>query len=116
MNIMEETVTSAPLVVPAMDEVRWGFIGVGGRGHGHLKTILQMQNSRVTAVCDNFADNVDSAAATVREKTEKDPATYGSDGDEDAWKCLLERDDVDAVVISTEWQQHAVMGIEAMKA
>jgi hypothetical protein len=116
MNTTQKTNTSAPLVAPAMDEVRWGFIGVGGRGHGHLKTILQMQNAQVVAVCDNFAPNVERAATTVREKTEKDPATYGNDGDDNAWKRLLERDDVDAVVISTEWRQHAAMGIEAMKA
>lgn len=100
-----------------MDKVRWGLIGVGHRGYfAHLKTILTMENSQIVAVCDNHASNVERAVTTVREKTGKDPAAYGGDGDHEAWKRLLERDDVDAVVISTEWQQHVPLGVAAMNA
>jgi len=116
MITTQEADISAPLTASPMEEVRWGFIGVGNRGHHHMKTLLQMDKVRVTALCDNFAPNVERAVASLREKTDDDVVTYGQDGDDDAWRRLLDRDDVDAVVISTAWQQHALMGIEAMKA
>jgi hypothetical protein len=108
--------STPPLSTSACDEVRWAFIGLGGRGTGHLKTVLQLQNARVTALSDTHAPNLELAQQLVREKTESTPFVAGADNDRDAWQRVLERDDVDAVVISTAWDQHAPMAVAAMKA
>jgi hypothetical protein len=39
-----------------------------------MLTVMQMENACVTAVCDNFAPNVERALASAREKTENEPA------------------------------------------
>ena len=36
-------------------------------------------------------------------------------GEEDAWKKLCERDDIDLVYIATDWKHHAAMGVYAME-
>jgi hypothetical protein len=115
MNNRNSDIT-LPLSVPAYNEVRWAFIGLGSRGHGHLQTVLQLQNACVTAVCDTHADHVERAVKAVQEKAGSTPFSAGAEGDRDAWLRVIERDDVDAVVISTAWQQHAPMAVEAMKA
>lgn len=111
--LIEQTL---PVAVAPMEEVRWAFIGQGGRGFGHLKTVAQLENTQITAVCDTHTPHVERSAAHVREAKGNDPFTVGADGDRNAWLRVIERDDVDAVVISTAWDQHAPMAIEALKA
>ncbi len=113
MNAQQST-ASMPLAVPPMSEVRWAFIGLGSRGTSHLRTILQLQNARVTAICDTYEPNVQRAAKIVHDKTGHTPIVAGSSRDD--WRDIIERNDVDAVVISTAWSQHALMAVEAMKA
>ena len=97
-----------------MDEVRWAFIGVGARGMGHFRTTLQLKNARVVAVCDPRRANLDATLAAFAEKGDK-PSPDVYDGADD-WLRVLARDDVDAVVISTAWEQHAAMAVAAMQA
>ena len=110
----ELSAATLPLSLPPMDEVRWAFIGVGARGMGHFRTALQLKNARITAVCDTRRENLDAALAAFAEKGDKpSPDVYESADD---WLRVLARDDVDAVVISTAWQQHAAMAVAAMQA
>src|SRR5690349_15204223 len=116
MTLETPNTSTQPLSVAPFEEVRWAFIGLGARGFGHLQTVLQLQNARVTAVCDTHTSTIEQAVEAVREKSEKIPFAVGADNDRDAWHRVLDRDDVDAVVISTAWDQHAPMAVEAMKA
>ena len=43
------------------------------------------------------------------------PAAASYSGEEDAWKKLCERDDIDLVYIATDWKHHAAMGVYAME-
>ena len=43
------------------------------------------------------------------------PAAAEYYGSEDAWKQLVDRDDLDLVYVVTDWKNHAPMGIYAMK-
>lgn len=36
-------------------------------------------------------------------------------GDENSWKQLCDRDDIDLVYVATDWRHHAEMGIYAME-
>lgn len=107
---------SLPFSAPGMNEVRWGFLGVGGRGNGHLQTLLLLENVRITAICEPHEGNRQRAIDGVREKTGSTPFAVGDDADHNGWKQVLDRDDVDAVVISSPWELHAPMAIAAMKA
>ena len=43
------------------------------------------------------------------------PAAAEYYGSEDAWKQLVDRDDLDLVYVVTDWKNHAPMGIYAME-
>lgn len=116
MNNQTEAQASVPLSLPPLEEVRWAFIGLGDRGTGHLRTVLQLEKTQVTAVCDTHLPNIERAEEIVREKTGTTPFVAGNNQDEEDWRRVIERDDVDAVVISTAWKQHTPMAVEAMRA
>lgn len=116
MNLIstELSATTPPFCAPPTDEVRWAFIGVGARGMGHFRTTLQLKNARIMAVCDTRRANLDAALSAVAEKEDTAaPDVYESSDD---WRRVIERDDIDAVVISTAWEQHAEMAVAAMQA
>lgn len=99
---------------PKMETVRVGFIGVGARGGGHLGTMLSLEGVQVTAIADNHAPSLASAVARVEKAGRPKPAAFGN-GDMD-YLHLLERDDVDIVIICTPWELHTPMCVAAMKA
>ncbi len=41
---------------PKLDKVRWGAIGVGARGSGHVKQLAQIEGSQVVAISDLYED------------------------------------------------------------
>ncbi|MBN1441204.1 MAG: Gfo/Idh/MocA family oxidoreductase [Planctomycetes bacterium] len=94
--------------------VRIGVVGVGGRGHGLLRTLLSLAGVEVPAVCDVREDRARRAAATVKESGRSEPEGY-SRGPED-YRRLMARDDLDAVLIATPWDWHARMAVDGMKA
>ncbi len=94
--------------------VHIGSVGVGGRGTGLLEILLTVQGVEVPAVCD-----VNHAAAThardlVARSGRAKPELY-TRGDED-FKRLMDRGDLDAVIIATPWEWHTPMAVCAMKA
>jgi hypothetical protein len=113
-SLLETTNTTTPFSTKPYDEVRWAFVGLGARGGGHVQTVLQLENAHVTALADPHAPTLESVAAQVREAGRETPFTVSEPGD--AWQRILERDDVDAVVISTAWEDHAPMAVAAMQA
>jgi hypothetical protein len=106
--------TAAGLVTPKLDVVRWGVIGLGARGSGTLRELLMLQHSEVRAICDNYAPALQAAHASI-EKAGK-PAATEFGGSDEAYKKLLERDDVDAVYICTPWRLHVPMAVAALRA
>lgn len=95
-------------------QVRVGFIGTGGRGKSLLSTMLRVGGVEVPAVCDISRSAAEQAAAICAKAGLAAPERYT--GDETHYKKLLERGDLDAVVIATYWQWHAPMAVDAMKA
>ena len=93
--------------------IRVGFVGVGMRGSGLLDIALAMPGVDVPAICDINGDHLDKNLAVVEKARGKRPEGYGR-GDED-FKRLMDRDDLDAVIISTYWQWHTPMALYAMK-
>jgi predicted dehydrogenase len=102
------------LVKPKMEKVRFGFIGVGMRGHELLRLLLAVDGAEAKAVCDIHGPTLEKAAKLIQDKTGTAPALYT--GRDDAYKELVARNDIDAVVIATPWNWHVPMAMDSMKA
>lgn len=90
--------------------IRLAILGLGGRGIGQMKVLLDMEDVQVTAVCDTYTDRIENAQKIVEEK--KGNVPFGST---DASECI-HHDDVDAVVVMTSWETHIPLCIESMRA
>ena len=91
-------------------DIRIGVVGLGGRGRGQLGTLLDMEDVHVAAVCDVYEDRVRDAISDVKEKRGSEPAGYAD------YRRLVERTDIEAVVIMTSWTHHSDVAIAAMRA
>ena len=95
-----------------MNQVRTAAIGLGCRGYSMLEALLlHMDNVRITAVCDLYDDRVTRAAdATERAYGEGNRPFTSTD-----YKEVLDRDDVDAVLIMSAWESHFPIALYAME-
>jgi predicted dehydrogenase len=94
--------------------VRIGIVGVGSRGTGLLKTLLNLPGVEVPAICDINEEHLRNAQAIVEQKSGVRPEGY-SRGPEDYLR-LVARDDLHAVITATPWELHAPVAIAAMRA
>jgi len=91
-----------------MNKVRIGLVGFGRRGWGALNHCASNPDAEIVAVCDKYEDRTEAAAAKTEELTGKRPfATC------DYHQLLASG--IDAVIISTHWNTHAEIAIEAMR-
>lgn len=97
--------------------VRLGFIGVGTMGRGHLGGFLGMNDVHVVAVCDVVKERRDDAQKRVldRYKAAK-KGTAPECASESDFRKILDRKDIDAVVIATPDHWHAIPAILAARA
>jgi predicted dehydrogenase len=95
-------------------KVRVGFIGVGMRGQNHLELALKRSDTEVVAICDVQQRMIDMSLSLVTKSGKPKPQVIldGPNG----YKKLLENKDIDAVIISTPWEWHTVMCLDAMNA
>lgn len=106
--------TAAGLVAPKMDRVRVGFIGVGARGSGHVRQMAIIDGVEVKAICDPHIPSAERSVAAVQKLGKGKPTVY-CDSPTDYHK-MLDRDDIDIVIIATPWADHVPMSVAAMKA
>jgi len=111
------SVVGAPYILTGQDSRRAniGFIGVGGKGRGNLRTCLARGDVDVTAICDIDKEAADRAAKLVTDAGQKKPKLY-TRGDEDYTRMLSQRDEVEGVIVSTPWLWHTSMSVATMKA
>jgi len=86
------------------DKVRLGYIGVGLRGRNHIGEGLLRDDVEIVAICDIQESSLKYCRAQFVKAGKKLPAEYT--GGLDAYKKLLERKDIDGVIIATPWQFH----------
>src|SRR5215471_7255650 len=87
---------ASPRPVPASDTVRFASIGTGVRGCELLQASLRVPGIECVAVCDLYDSRHAAAQETVKKNV---PATRN-------YKEILDRKDVDAVVIAVTDHQH----------
>jgi predicted dehydrogenase len=93
--------------------VRIGVVGTGGRGTGHIDTLLGMEGTEIVAVCDLTQSRADNAANLCVKAGKKRPAVYCKD--EFTYKEMLDKEKLDCVIIATYWDSHAAIALHAMK-
>jgi predicted dehydrogenase len=96
------------------NKVRIAFIGVGGRGREHVRNISLNPDATIVAFCD-----IDPKAVVESQKILKKnnlPAAEEYTKGPIDYKRMLERKDIDGVVISTPWEWHAIMAVDTMKS
>jgi predicted dehydrogenase len=101
----------------ANDRIALGFIGVGTMGRGHLGAFLGMADVQVVAVCDVAAVRRDDAKKRVEDHYAKEKGRdfKGCEAYVD-FRELLQRKDIDAVVIATPDHWHAIPCVQAARA
>jgi predicted dehydrogenase len=87
----------------AVDKVRIGVIGTGAMGSGHVRSIPQLEEATLTAICD-----IDPQTLSEMEKEAAVPAFA-------SYVELLDSGLADAVIIATPHYLHPVIAIEAFK-
>lgn len=97
---------------PALETVRIGFIGVGSRGSGHVRRYARIEGVEIKALCDTIPGRVTGTIDRLEGGLHYPDAYHGS---EDEWKKVCDRDDIDLIIISTPWDQHAEQAIYAME-
>src|SRR4051794_230806 len=95
-----------PGPAPASESIVLGFIGVGGMGTGLLKIFKGFPDVRVAAVCDVYEPHLRRAQSEADGK----PEAYSD------FRKLLDRKDLDAVVVATPDHWHAIPTIMARQA
>lgn len=88
--------------------VRVAFIGVGNRGSYLLRHMMSVPGVQVVAICDLNPEALKAAVARANQAGHK-PDTYTE------YRRMLERKDIDAIVIATPTKAHKDMAIASLE-
>ena len=94
----------------ANGDLRLALIGAGGRGKNLTDWVVASKGARLVAMCDADRERVERSATALEDAT-------GSKVDRFIdYRKVLQRDDIDGVVIATQNHWHALMTIHACQA
>lgn len=96
------------------DHIQIGFIGTGLRGRNHVNNLLDHPKVQCVAICDIDPDAIDRASKIIEAKGQSKPTVYSNH--ERAYEDMLAKENLDAVVIATNWRWHTPMSLAAMEA
>ncbi|HXH51796.1 MAG TPA: Gfo/Idh/MocA family oxidoreductase [Terriglobia bacterium] len=88
------------------DRVRVGVIGTGRQGRGDLSAFREQPDVEIAAVCDVYKPNLDEGLNDSGGQAQ----TYTD------FRQVLDRKDIDAVIVGTPDHWHALVTVEACKA
>jgi Predicted dehydrogenases and related proteins len=94
----------------ANDGVVIALIGAGGQGRSNMRGLMNKPGVQVAAVCDPDERHMAQAAKMVEDKFGKRPAEIKD------FRKVLERKDIDAVIVATPDHWHALPTILACQA
>lgn len=119
-------------------KVRIGMIGVGGRGMSHVRGLLKRSDVDIPAVCDVREEHAEQAKELIVQSGREAPELYTggkkiysrlpekpnyalpipieTKAAKNAYKPLIARGDLDAVIIATPWRFHRPIAVDAMEA
>jgi predicted dehydrogenase len=106
----QQTAASRNRVLGANDRIRIGAIGVGGMGRSHLNNFQQHDDVQIVTVCDVWDVNR-RRAQRMTERQAGGAATVESD-----FRKVIDRQDLDAVIVATVDHWHAIPMILACQS
>ncbi|PYV23163.1 MAG: gfo/Idh/MocA family oxidoreductase, partial [Acidobacteria bacterium] len=105
-------------VLGANDKIRVGVIGTGRQGQGDLRAFARQPDVEIVAVCDVFQPNLEATMRGLQEvmtaqgsQASADPPQTHKD-----LRGILDRKDIDAIVVATPDHWHALPTVEACEA
>jgi predicted dehydrogenase len=102
--------TAGMALAAPSDRIQVGFIGLGGQGTSRLNEFLKQPDVAAIAVCDLDTAHADRAAEIVAKAQGQRPSVVHD------YRKLLDRKDLDAVMIATPDHWHALPAIHACQA
>lgn len=103
---------------PPSERITLGMIGIGNMGGGHLQTLVNNSDFQIVAVSDVKKWQRDEARQKVMEAyaEQRGLAEYRGCDAYHEYERVLQRDDVDAVLIAVPDHWHAIVAIAACRA
>jgi predicted dehydrogenase len=98
---------------PAIPVVRIGIIGLGDRGSGAVQRLSFIEGVEIKALGDKREVCVKESQKYLSKIGR--PAAEEYYGDEDIWKKLVERQDIDLIYTCTPWVLHTPISVYAME-
>lgn len=93
--------------------VRIAIIGLGGRGEAAVYRLRQIPGAEIVALCDIVKEKVKRANKELVDNGK--PRAKEFYGDSTVWRQVTALPDIDLVYVITDWENHAKIGIQAMK-
>jgi len=92
------------------DKIHFGVIGCNGMGWSNMRAHLSIDQVECVALCDVDDSVLERRAADVERARGRKPALYKD------YRKLLERQDIDAVIIGAPDHWHCLMLLDALEA
>jgi predicted dehydrogenase len=105
------TALASSRVLGANDRIRFGLIGCGGMGRGDMRDFLKAGQTELVALCD-----VDPAHIERAQNTAMDAGSPKAEFTTKDFRKVLERNDLDAVIVGTPDHWHAIPTILACQS
>lgn len=90
----------------ANEQINIGHVGAGGQGSSLIRSLAQLPNAKIIAMCDIFEPNLKKGVSLAG----SNPKTFSE------YRKMLESKDIDAVTIATPLHMHAEMVMAALDA
>lgn len=100
----------------SISKVRVGLLGSGNRGQMLIEMfpwLVENGYAEIVAISDLEEGRVNKTLEKIKAFQAKTPAAYW--GNPNEWKKLVQRDDIDLLIIATPWELHTPMAIEGME-
>ncbi len=104
------------LTAPKIDKVRVGIIGAGNRGAVLIQMfdwLVKNNHAEIAAISDLQPKKVEKLNEHLKKVQPKGAQLYS--GNENEWKKVAERDDIDLLIIATPWELHTPMCLYGME-
>ncbi len=94
----------------ANDKIVFGLIGCGGMGASNMRNFMGFNDVSVAAVCDVDTNRMKGDIDAIEKKYGRRPDVYSD------YRKMLERKDIDAIIVGTPDHWHALNLIHACEA
>lgn len=98
---------------PPIPHVRIGLIGLGRRGLRTIERYAFVEGASIVAIADLTAEAIEEAQGLFRSSNRPVPQAFSG---AEAAEALMHLEEVDLVMICTDWFTHAALAITAMEA